>query len=419
MNTYEVLLDKLYTLNIHHIKLGLDRCHAMNNALGNPAGQYPTIHVAGTNGKGSVSTKIAKGLELAGKRVGLFTSPHITCFRERIQINGQKISEEDVIRLLPEVFESAPEASFFEVTTLLAFKYFAEEKVDAAVIEVGLGGRLDATNIITPQLSIITSISKDHTQYLGDTLEKITREKAGIIKKGVPVVIGPTVSKEIVKEYLADGQELLTIEGAFESYHDENNAIACKVMQHLGLSAACVENALKAIPPCRFQEVAIDGVPVVFDVAHNTAGLEKLFALVAKKYPNCLVSVVCGFSKDKDVADCLKVVARSAYEIYFVRSTNGRGAELFFLKEMMQTIPFSDDRVFYHETISEGVSSLFNGRLTPDSVVVVCGTFFIMSDVLSIVSIDEFDVEVARRVDKDIKKHGTVKWKDAKRDLGL
>lgn len=164
----------------------------MDEHFGHPHQQYATIHVGGTNGKGSVSHTLAAFLQKCGYRVGLYTSPHLVDFRERIRINGEMIPEDYVVNFVEKerAFFEPLSPSFFEVTTALAFKYFADKKIDIAVIEVGLGGRLDCTNIITPLVSVITNISFDHTQFLGDTLAKIATEKAGIIKKGIPVVIG-------------------------------------------------------------------------------------------------------------------------------------------------------------------------------------------------------------------------------------
>lgn len=169
-------------------KEGLSNTYELDNHFGHPHKKYKTIHIAGTNGKGSVSHTLAAILQLEGYKVGLYTSPHLVDFRERIRVNGQPISEEYVVNFVAnerEFFEPL-HPSFFEITTALAFKYFADMNIDIAVIEVGLGGRLDCTNIITPELSIITNISFDHTQFLGNTLEKIAGEKAGIIKSGIP-----------------------------------------------------------------------------------------------------------------------------------------------------------------------------------------------------------------------------------------
>ncbi len=175
-------------------KEGLENTLALDEHFGHPHRKFRTIHVAGTNGKGSCSHTIAAILQEAGYSVGLYTSPHLVDFRERIRVNGQPIPEEYVIRFVEEkrCFFEPLHPSFFELTTAMAFRYFADVEIDVAVIEVGLGGRLDCTNIIRPDLCIITNISLDHTQFLGNTLPQIAREKAGIIKSGIPVVIGET-----------------------------------------------------------------------------------------------------------------------------------------------------------------------------------------------------------------------------------
>ena len=178
-------------------KEGLENTQALDFHFGYPHQQYRTIHVAGTNGKGSCSHTLAAILQEAGYRVGLYTSPHLVDFRERIRVNGQPIAEDYVIQFVTEErhFFEPLYPSFFELTTAMAFRYFADQKVDVAVVEVGMGGRLDCTNIIHPDLCIITNISFDHTQFLGGTLEKIASEKAGIIKKNTPVVIGEATSE--------------------------------------------------------------------------------------------------------------------------------------------------------------------------------------------------------------------------------
>ncbi len=178
-------------------KEGLDNTLALDSHFGHPHLAYPTLHVAGTNGKGSCSHTLAAILQEAGYKVGLYTSPHLVDFRERIKVNGQMISQKRVVDFVEEhrAFFEPLHPSFFELTTAMALLYFKEQQVDVAVIEVGLGGRLDCTNIITPVLSVITNISLDHTQFLGHTLARIAAEKAGIIKRGVPVVVGETLAE--------------------------------------------------------------------------------------------------------------------------------------------------------------------------------------------------------------------------------
>ena len=202
--TYEETIDYLFhatpvfeNVGASAYKEGLTNTLALDEHFNHPHRQYKTIHVAGTNGKGSCSHTLASILQAEGYKVGLYTSPHLIDFRERIRVNGQCIDQERVIRFVEEErsFFEPLHPSFFELTTALAFTYFAEQKVDVAVIEVGLGGRLDCTNIITPILSIITNISLDHTQFLGNTLPLIAKEKAGIIKNRIPVVVGETTAE--------------------------------------------------------------------------------------------------------------------------------------------------------------------------------------------------------------------------------
>ena len=189
-------------------KEGLENTLTLDAHFGHPHRNFRSIHVAGTNGKGSCTHTLAAILQEAGYRVGLYTSPHLVDFRERIRINGQPIPEEYVIRFVEQErdFFEPLHPSFFELTTAMAFRYFADEKVDVAVIEVGLGGRLDCTNIISPDVCIITNISLDHTQFLGNTLAKIAGEKAGIIKSNIPVVIGET-TPETRSVFLKKAQE--------------------------------------------------------------------------------------------------------------------------------------------------------------------------------------------------------------------
>src|SRR5208282_3013986 len=193
--SYTGAIKYLYDLQRHSIKLGLERTEKILAVLGNPHRRFLSVHVAGTNGKGSVAAMVASMLMSDGFRVGLFTSPHMVSFTERIRINGSKISEKGMGKLTGEIKEkisalaaTAGEPTFFEFVTVMAFLYFARNNVDWSVIEVGMGGRLDATNLILPEVSVITGISYDHREFLGNTLSDIASEKAGIIKKGVPVV---------------------------------------------------------------------------------------------------------------------------------------------------------------------------------------------------------------------------------------
>ncbi len=333
------------------MKLTLDRMRVFDAALGFPSCGFKSVHVAGTNGKGSVSTKIASALP--GK-VGLFTSPHLESYRERIQINGEWISEEASERLLAHIIDKVDERpTYFEILTLLAFTYFAENHVDVAVIEVGVGGRLDATNIVTPILSVITSIDLDHTHYLGETLEEIAREKGGIIKPGVPAVVGPHA------RYYPN---CIEVSGTFTHYEEENQAIAREALKVLG-----VENPdVSAVPPCRFEQIG----DVIFDVAHNPAGLERTFERISLNYPGRAVRALVAFSSDKDREKCLEVVERHTRAHHFVKVDHPR-------------LEIPNHAISFEEAL---------GFAQKDELILICGSFFIMGDAKAIVKrVQPFD----------------------------
>lgn len=217
MDTYSEAVDFLFrqtpvfqNIGSKAYKPGLDRVNELLERFDSPQNKFRTVHIAGTNGKGSTSSLIASVLQECGLRVGLFTSPHLVDFRERIRINGKMIDEDFVLQFVKEIAPSIPseiKPSFFELTTAMAFSYFAQEQVDIAVVEVGMGGRLDSTNVITPLASVITNVSLDHTTYLGDTLAKIAHEKAGIIKPHTPVILGRSRELEVVEVVKAKAEE--------------------------------------------------------------------------------------------------------------------------------------------------------------------------------------------------------------------
>lgn len=274
--------------------------------FGSPHKSFQTIHIAGTNGKGSVATKMAAVLQNLGKKVGLYTSPHIWRFTERIQINGRMIPEETAEFLLDEVYD--PALSFFDCLTLMAFLYFSHEKVDIAVIETGLGGRFDATNVITPILSVITSIGYDHMAILGNTLEAIAHEKAGIIKPNVPLVVGATAAPFFPNAIHVPAQPF---------YELENRAIAQTALQTIGVHET---QGLEETPPCRFQKIG----DLLFDVAHNPPAFERLSQALRLHYPGKKFPFYLAFSKDKDWEGCVECIKPLASSIRMVRSTLSR-----------------------------------------------------------------------------------------------
>lgn len=388
MNHYQNFIDQLFQVNLFGgIKLGLQHIQKLDQAMDYPSKKFRSIHVAGSNGKGSVTTKIAKGLELSKMKTGLYTSPHISCFRERIKINGEMVSEEDVVKLLEEIFNIKKlyeiPATFFELTTILGFTYFAKKQVDCAVIETGLGGRLDATNILDPILSIITSISFDHTDILGDTIEKITLEKAGIIKPYKPILIGPKVPFKIIENIAKENQSpLIVVDGSFQSYDEENNAIAKKAMQFLNIEESLIEKALQVRPSCRMEIISHQNRTIILDVAHNPDGLKRFFHDVQNQFPNRKRRIIFGLSKNKDITECLNLIKESGDAFHLVEATNGRGLPLDQLEEKMKDL---NKPVKAHRSIEEAVSN----SLKYNDLIIVCGTFFIMGDVKKALCIEE------------------------------
>ena len=329
-------------------KEGLDNTNLLDRHFGHPHRSYKTIHVGGTNGKGSVSHTLASVLQSAGYKVGLYTSPHLVDFRERIRVNGEMISEQRVVGFVEEMIssglmETEVGFSFFELTTALAFKYFEEAGVDIAVIEVGLGGRLDCTNIITPLLSIITNISFDHVQFLGNTLEKIAQEKAGIIKPGVPVIIGETNGEVKVRDVFALTANNLHSEISFadELYHapvESELKGDCQVRNTQTILTA-LDSLRKNYPDLKITDEAIregflhvcekTGLMgrwqtisqkplVICDTGHNVAGWEYLSRQL-DRMPRPL-HIIIGMVSDKDVTHVLKLMPRDA-QYYFTQAS--------------------------------------------------------------------------------------------------
>lgn len=376
---YPEALDYLFSAHERRgIKLGLERMWKISSHLGHPEKCFKSIHIAGTNGKGSTTTKIAEALRLVGYKVGLFTSPHISTFRERIQINGFLIEEEAVLFFLRKI-RAAEEAmglhaTFFELTTLLAFLYFAEEKVDWAAIETGLGGRLDATNILSPELSIITSISLDHVEILGRDKETIAKEKAGIIKPLCPIVVGPNVPIDPIQKVAKEKDSpLFKVEGDFATFDEENGAIAKRALTYLQVEKNAIEQAMQKRPPCRIEVLTKTAhpFPVILDVAHNPDGLSRLFKSLKVLFPNAHFPVILGLSKSKDIAACLKIVAEEAKTIYLVEASSKRAAKTSFLAEELERLGFSA----YRECLS-----IQEALTLIDEATLVAGTFFIMAE---------------------------------------
>ncbi len=315
-------LEFLYSLQKYGMKFGLRNIRRLLRSMGNPHATFKTIHIAGTNGKGSTSSMIAAILTAAGYKVGLYTSPHLVKFNERIRINGKMISDENIIRytnLLKSEIQNS-KATFFEATTAIAFKYFADEKVDFAVIETGLGGRLDSTNVIHPLVSVITSIGKDHTELLGKTINSIATEKAGIIKPLVPVVVGGIKRTALKTIYRIAKKKRSPVLMSSKMALLRNAVIQLKGNHQISNAKAAV--AAITIISRRFivgDKAIIEGLqntmrlsglrgrfeliqsksPILLDVAHNSDGMKALTTEI-KKLGYKRIVIIFAAMKDKD-----------------------------------------------------------------------------------------------------------------------
>ena len=378
---YQEALEKLFNLNLFHKKKGLNNVILLDKVLNSPHRNFPIIHVAGTNGKGSVSTMIAKSLELAGYKTGLFTSPHLISFCERITVNSALIDEDSVANILTDLFticeQEQLKPTFFELVTYLAFSYFAAENVDVAVVEVGLGGRLDATNLVHPILTIITSISLDHTEQLGETISEITAEKAGIIKPQAHVVIGPTVPKNIVMKHLNDNT-FEQVEGNFTDFREENRLIAAACLKFLQTKFDIPDLALKAgltsSAPYRLQVVKKHPL-VIVDVAHNPAALNKLFEIIRKTYPEHKIKLFFAFGQSKDVTSCLEIVKLHG-DIFYPLPT--KFYKLVEIEKILAHFKDFNKPVNVFPSVADSLAHALQKTTYEKELILCCGSFYIV-----------------------------------------
>jgi len=381
---YNLALDYLYSFVDYSLKhaselakadFNLDRMRALMAELGDPQNQYPIIHVAGTKGKGSVSALAASALTAAGYKTGLYTSPHLQDYVERIQVDKRPISHGEMADLVEEIKPAVarvPYLTTFEITTALGFLYFARQGCDAAVIEVGLGGRLDATNIVTPRVSVITSLSLDHTLVLGDTLAKIAGEKAGIIKPGVPVVsssqkdealevlvriadergcnltlIGRDIEFEALSHSI-EGQTLqlstfnrqllkLTIPLLGE-HQAENAAVAYTALKTSGLDVSdeAIQKGFAEIKwPSRFDIIRRDP-PVVIDVAHNRESALRLRQTLDTFFPDIPVILLFCTLEDKDISGMLEELSSRVERVIATQADHPRAPSVEWIAEQVR-----------------------------------------------------------------------------------
>lgn len=310
---FETWFNSLQTRTARNGGAGLVAFRALLARLGNPQNRYKIIHVAGTNGKGTVCTLLAQTLTCAGYQTGLFVSPHLISPTERIQIDGREISPQDFTHAVDKVLAQAQEPlNLFELLTAAAFLYFAEHKVAYAVLETGLGGRKDPTNVCAPVLSVITSVGLDHTHILGSTLEQITTEKAGIIKPGVPVLCGylPPAAARVVQETALKQKTSLEMIGVDKQpgrAYEQNVNLVCRAADLLQVPVELVHQCLETAQlPGRFEIFRRGNKTIILDGAHNPPAVENLLAhWQSTPFARKRTTVLCGFMKDKDYPQML------------------------------------------------------------------------------------------------------------------
>ncbi|MGL4628943.1 MAG: bifunctional folylpolyglutamate synthase/dihydrofolate synthase [Cetobacterium sp.] len=400
----EKLLEELYSYSLHGIKLGLKNIEDICKAMNNPQMNYKTIHVAGTNGKGSTSTTIETVLIESGSKVGKYTSPHILRFNERISVNGIEITDEEIayyysyIKNIVKELEITP--TFFEVTTAMMFKYFSDKKVDYAVIEVGMGGRFDATNVIKGDICVITNVSLDHTDFLGKTIYDITCEKAGIIKPDSKVFIGSSdadfikgieeksktytnvLEKYRLAKYYLDFKNFKTvidIEGErfifslFGDYQYKNFLCAYEVLKELKIPVKTIKKAVEKVKwQCRFEVISSQDKVLILDGAHNEDGMKTLCDTLRLGYEKDEIVAVVSILKDKDYTKILKILEPCVKKIIFTSlAENKRGQTGFELYEGSNKVDKE-----YREDIFEAyeLAKEYNSK-----AILFCGSFYLLS----------------------------------------
>jgi dihydrofolate synthase/folylpolyglutamate synthase len=421
--SYNQALDYLYSFVDYSLKhaselakadFNLDRMFALMDSLGNPQNQYPIIHVAGTKGKGSTSALCAAALGAAGYTVGLYTSPHLEDYVERIQVNGAPISHGQLVELVEEIkphVAKIEKLTTFEITTALAFLAFAKYGVNAAVFEVGLGGRLDATNIVTPKVSVITSLSYDHTAVLGDTLTLIAGEKAGIIKQGVPVVsspqkdealavlervaklnnaeltlVGREVKFELVESSL-EGQtinvERLTLNVPLLGSHQiENAATAYAALRASGIPITDeqIQKGFSQVQwRARFEVVRRDP-PVIFDSAHNQDSFEKLRETLDTYFPDKKVYLIFGASEDKNILAMFATLKPKIQKIIITRADHPRALEVERIQQLADQAGAESESVM---PVKSALARALELSSKDGSIVLSAGSMFVTAEVMS------------------------------------
>ena len=406
MRTYQETIDWLFTnlpmfqrVGASAMKADLTNITALCEYLGNPQKKFKTVHIAGTNGKGSTSHMLASIFQEAGYKTGLTTSPHLKDFRERIRVNGAMADEDFVVDFVTKHEQKVidQKASFFEIAIAMAFEYFAQQKVDIAIIETGLGGRLDSTNIILPELSVITNIGLDHTQFLGDTLDKIAFEKAGIIKPNTAVVIGETtaetkpVFEEVAKERNAaiifaeekHFQDLPSdLKGAYQIKNKRAVLTAIEQLQKQGwiISPENITNGLlNVVKNTNLRgrwDILGQNPLIVADTAHNPHGLVEVAKQINEQAYNQL-HLVLGFVNDKDVSTILNFFPKKA-TYYFCQPDVPRKYDI---DELHKIIPEDITDKHFFDTVDKALKAA-KANASANDMIYVGGSTFVVAEVI-------------------------------------
>lgn len=384
--TYEESLDYLNWLAVFGIKEGLDRIQQLVEKLNYPQNFYETIHVAGTNGKGSVCAMLTEILKADGKNVGLFTSPHLESYCERISVNGENISENDFAAQIERVKNCGVECTHFEALTAAAFDYFKRRQVDIAVIEVGLGGTLDSTNIITPKISVITNVALDHEDILGD-LENIARNKAGIIKPNIPTVTGATgkpleIIREVAKKNNSPLYEVnspvdvkINLRG---EYQKMNAAVAIQAAKVLGIDDDKILTGLERVKWAgRFESIDTKFGKVIIDGAHNPHGATALRQSLDKNFPNGKRNFIFGALADKNFDEMIKILFRADDFVIVTPPNSERAAQIETLCKTLNAYGIENIGV---ENLYDAVNKL----LHCDGIKIAAGSLYLIGDVRKI-----------------------------------
>jgi dihydrofolate synthase / folylpolyglutamate synthase len=421
MERGEEIRKHLFSLSARGIKYDLDRMRDAAEACGNPQKAYPCFHVAGTNGKGSVCAYLESCLRASGFRTGLFTSPHLVRFEERFMIDGRPVREPiwlEAFRTLQPVIDRF-RLTFFEVSALISFEIFKRKNVEWAVFETGLGGRLDATNVVVPAVSVISRIALDHKEYLGNDLASILNEKLGIVKKGIPlVIIEPEdgVLRALVRERCdaldascrsvnnneADGCAIDAMGASFR-YHGQdcrinlpggfqvsNALLALSALTAAGVTAEHAEAVGKGMAaarlPGRFQTIAVRDRTVVFDVGHNPDAAMTFCRTLKEQYKGQSVCLVLGIMKDKDIGGMLVYYAAAAGRIICTAPATGRAAPAETIKTM---VPGTfKGRVSAASTVAAAVEEAFASK---EEVIGIAGSFFTVGEAMEYLNINPYD----------------------------